>query len=80
MSHIEPYEATRVPWDMTDTEAEALREVLTAVNGFVYTGISSAAVIAALAWLREHPAHVKALGLKAPAKWSKAPQDDSEYW
>lgn len=43
--------------------ADALHDVMTAVNGFYYPGDRSEAVLSAVAWLQTHPDHCAALRL-----------------
>jgi hypothetical protein len=53
----EPFEAKSLPelptWN--DAYADTARDLLTAVNGFVYLGAGSDAVMLAIRWLRANP-------------------------
>jgi hypothetical protein len=37
----------------------AVKDVIVAVNGFVYAGVGAESIIAALQWLRTHPEHAR---------------------
>lgn len=52
---VRPYEARGLFPTLTDEGADALRDVVTAVNGFVYAGDRMDAIAAAVAWLQTHP-------------------------
>lgn len=58
-----PHEAKGQFPHLTDEGADALRDVMTAVNGFYYPGDRSDAIASAIAWLQEHPQACAALGL-----------------
>ena len=59
----EPHEARGLFPALTDDGEDALRDVLTAVNGFYYPGDRSDAIASAIAWLQTHPDACAALGL-----------------
>jgi hypothetical protein len=57
-----PYEARRLP-DLPESDEMkvAFSNLLTAVNGFPYTGSKSDAVYDALRWMRANPEHADVL-------------------
>lgn len=62
---VQPYEAKGLFPALTDEGADALRDLMTAVNGFYYPGDRSDAAASAVAWLQTHPEACAALGLGA---------------
>ena len=54
-SDVKPYEARGLFPVLTDEGADALRDVVTAVNGFVYAGDRMDAIASTVAWLQTHP-------------------------
>ena len=64
---VTPHEAKGLFPALTDDGADALRDVMTAVNGFYYPGDRSDAIASAVAWLQDHPEACAALGLTRSA-------------
>ena len=59
---VEPYEVLNLPPIPAEpTLDQAIRDVVTAVNGFPYAGDRSSAIVGAISWLRHNPEHAAVL-------------------
>jgi len=63
LSKPDPFEAASLPEIPAGDPIldDAMRDVLTAVNGFPYHGENATSIVGAIRWLRHNPEHVAVL-------------------